>query len=78
MNEQEKLQAIQNRNSSYDGINFDFGVETTNYMPTGLPCKITVLKNIVFFGTMEEAIEKGYRPCKRCKPKLVNQSQEGK
>ena len=25
------------------------------------------------FDTMEEAIEKGYRPCKRCKPKLVNQ-----
>ncbi|MFQ9793543.1 MAG: Ada metal-binding domain-containing protein [Acutalibacteraceae bacterium] len=22
------------------------------------------MKNIVFFNTMEEAIEKGYRPCK--------------
>ena len=40
--------------------------------------RLPLEKNIVFFTTMEEAIEKGYRPCKRCKPKLVNQSQEGK
>lgn len=78
MNEQEKLQAIQNRNSSYDG-KFIFGVKTTKIIcRPGCPARLPLEKNIVFFGTMEEAIEKGYRPCKRCKPKLVNQSQEGK
>ena len=78
MNEQEKLQAIQNRDSSYDG-KFIFGVKTTKIIcRPGCPARLPLEKNIVFFGTMEEAIEKGYRPCKRCKPKLVNQSPEVK
>jgi hypothetical protein len=42
----------------------------------GCPARIPLEKNIVFFDTMEEAIEKGYRPCKRCKPELVTQTQQ--
>lgn len=78
MNEQEKLRAIQNRDNSYDG-KFIFGVKTTKIIcRPGCPARLPLKKNIVFFNTMEEAIEKSYRSCKRCKPKLVNQSQEGK
>ena len=58
MNEQEKLQAIQNRDSSYDG-KFIFGVKTTKIIcRPGCPARLPLKKNIVFFGTMEEAIEK--------------------
>lgn len=75
MDEQEKLQAIQNRDKSYDG-KFLFGVKTTKIIcRPGCPAKIPLEKNVVFFDTMEEAIEKGYRPCKRCKPQLVKPEQ---
>ena len=76
MDEKEKLQAIQNRDKSYDG-KFIFGVKTTKIIcRPGCPAKIPLEKNIVFFDTIEEAIEKGYRPCKRCKPELVKPTQE--
>ena len=70
MNEQEKLQAIQHRDKFYDG-KFLFVVKTTKIIcRPGCPARIPLEKNIVFFDTMKEAIEKGYRPCKRCKPEL--------
>lgn len=76
MNEQEKLQAIQKRDKSYDG-KFIFGVKTTKIIcRPGCTARIPLEKNIVLFDTMEEAIEKGYRPCKRCKPELVKPIQE--
>ncbi len=76
MNEQEKLQAIQKRDKSYDG-KFIFGVKTTKIIcRPGCTARIPLEKNIVLFDTMEEAIEKGYRPCKRCKPELVKSIQE--
>lgn len=76
MNAQEKLQAIQNRGSSYDG-KFIFGVKSTKIVcRPGCPAKVPLEKNIVFFETLEEAVQKGYRPCKRCKPEQLYQSQE--
>lgn len=78
MNEQEKMLAIQNRDTSYDG-KFIYGVKTTKIIcRPGCPAKVPLEKNIMFFDTIEEAIEKGYRPCKRCKPEIVHQSQEEK
>lgn len=76
MNEQERLQAILNRDKSYDG-KFIFGVKTTKIIcRPGCPAKIPLEKNVVFFDTMEEAAEKGYRPCKRCKPEFGKSKQE--
>lgn len=78
MNEQEKMLAIQNRDTSYDG-KFIYGLKTTKIIcRPGCPAKVPLEKNIMFFDTIEEAIEKGYRPCKRCKSKFVHQSQEEK
>ena len=58
MNEQERLQAIQNRDKSYDG-KFIFGVKTTKIIcRPGCPAKIPLEKNVVFFDTMEEAAER--------------------
>lgn len=74
MNTQEKLQAIQNRDSSYDG-KFIYGVKTTKIIcRPGCSARMPLEKNIVLFDTMEEAIQKGYRPCKRCKPEQFYQS----
>ena len=76
VDEKEKLQAIQKRDKSYDG-KFIFGVKTTKIIcRPGCPAKIPLEKNVMFFDTMEEAIEKGYRPCKRCKPELVKPTQQ--
>ncbi|MBC5757925.1 hypothetical protein H8Z80_15575 [Blautia sp. BX19] len=48
MNEQEKLQAIQNRNSSYDG-KFIFGVKTTKIIcRPGCPARLP-LEKISYF-----------------------------
>lgn len=68
MNEQEKLKAIKNRDKSYNN-KFIFGVKTTNVIcRPGCPSKIPLEKNIVFFSSLKEAVEQGYRPCKICKP----------
>lgn len=76
MNEKEKMQAIQNRDSSYDG-KFIFGVKITKIIcRPGCPARVPLEKNIVFFDTIAEGIEKGYCPCKRCKPALIHQTQE--
>lgn len=76
MNHQEKMQAIRNRDSSYDG-KFIFGVKTTKVIcRPSCPAKVPLEKNIIFFDNMEEALKKDYRPCKRCKPELTYKSQE--
>lgn len=49
MNEQEKLQAIQNRNSSYDG-KFIFGVKTTKIIcRPGCPARLPLEKKYRIF-----------------------------
>ena len=78
MTAQEKWLAIQNRDRSYDG-KLIYGVKTTKIVcRPGCPARVPLFKNIIFFDTMDEAAEKGYRPCKRCKPALVRLSQEEK
>lgn len=60
--------ALLNKDSHFEGI-FYFGVKTT-----GIFCRPTCrarkprLKNIEFFRSPSDAIEKGYRPCKICYP----------
>ena len=57
-----------NKDASFEGI-FWMGVKTT-----GIFCRPTCtarkpkLENVVFFDTTKDAILKGYRPCKVCKP----------
>jgi AraC family transcriptional regulator of adaptative response/methylated-DNA-[protein]-cysteine methyltransferase len=63
--------ACQTRDASYDGI-FFVAIRTT-----GIVCKPScparpLPGNREFFATLREAITAGYRPCKRCKPELVN------
>ncbi len=68
MDVREKMRAIQNRDKAYDG-KFIYGVKTTRIIcKPGCPAKIPLEKNIVFFDTLEEAVQNGYRFCKRCRP----------
>ena len=68
MDVREKMRAIQNRDKAYDG-KFIYGVKTTRIIcKPGCPAKIPLEKNIVFFDTLEEAVQNGNRFCKRCRP----------
>src|SRR2546430_16113774 len=63
--------ARQTRDRSYDGI-FLIAVKTT-----GIFCRPSCparpkRENVEFFSKIADAISAGYRPCRRCRPELVN------
>lgn len=61
-------QAFESRDSQFEGV-FYTGVRTT-----GIFCRPTCTarkpkrENLEFFATTKEALDYGYRPCKRCRP----------
>lgn len=64
----EKVQAVLDRNSNYDGL-FVYGVKSTGiYCRPSCPSRRPKSENIVLFNTSVEAEEAGYRPCLRCDP----------
>ncbi len=59
---------MRSNDSAYDG-RFWVGVISTGiYCLPSCPAKTPLVKNVVFFGTREEAVEAGLRACKRCRP----------
>lgn len=60
--------AFVNRDSQFEGVFFT-GVTTTGVFcrPT-CPARKPKRENVVFFATTKEALDNGYRPCKRCTP----------
>ena len=60
--------ALVQKDSSFEGI-FIVGVKTTGIFcrPT-CPARKPKLENVEFFSSSKEALDSGYRPCKRCKP----------
>ena len=64
----EMRQAYLTRDASYNGL-FFFGVRTTGIFcrPT-CPARKPLPKNVEYFATAREALNAGYRPCKRCLP----------
>lgn len=71
MKREEQICAVKNRDKSYDG-KFFVAVKSTKIVC--LPScysRIPLEKNMVFFDTLEEALENGYRPCKLCKPENI-------
>ena len=71
MERTEQINAVKNRDKKYDG-KFFVAVKSTKIVC--LPScysRIPLEKNMVFFDTLEEALENGYRPCKRCKPETI-------
>jgi len=68
--DEEKWKAWSIKDERYDGV-FFCAVKTT-----GIFCRPSCpsnphKKNVIFFDTAKEAIEAGFRPCKRCRPDLL-------
>ena len=67
---EEMVNARIRRDASYDG-HFYVGVQTMKiFCLPSCKARMSLVKNMVFFLTREEAIVAGYRSCKRCKPDL--------
>lgn len=66
--EDERWQAIVNRDQSADG-RFVLAVHTTGiFCRPGCPARTPRRENTSFFESPLEALRAGFRPCKRCKP----------
>lgn len=64
--------AIERRDPAYDG-RFHFGVVTTGiYCRPSCRSRAPKPENLRFFSSTEAAETAGFRPCKRCRPKLAS------
>lgn len=71
MKKEEKWKAVIEYDSTYDG-KFFYGVKTTKiFCRPSCKSKNPVKENVIFFSTAQGAIEGGFRPCKRCRPDLI-------
>lgn len=74
--DESRWQAVETRDSRADG-QFIFAVKTT-----GICCRPScrarhpLRNNVVFFKTVEAAIDAGFRPCKRCQPDKLAPEQQ--
>lgn len=60
--------ALINRDSKYEGI-FVVGVKTTGvFCWSTCPARKPKIQNVEFFASSKQALDSGYRPCKRCNP----------
>lgn len=65
---QEKYDAIGRRDARYEGV-FITAVKTTGiFCRPSCRARKPKAGNVVFYNTVEEAIQNGFRPCKVCKP----------
>jgi len=71
MNEDEKWGIVSRNDNAHDGV-FYYGVKTTKiFCRPSCPSKTPIRKNVVFFDSRDEALRLGFRPCKRCRPDLL-------
>lgn len=71
LTDEEKWQASLTCNPDYDG-KFFYGVKTTGiFCRPSCKSKSPKRENVLFFDTAEQAAESGLRPCKRCRPDLL-------
>lgn len=58
------------KDKNFDG-QFYFGVTTTGiFCRPSCPCPLAKEENVRYFETVSEAIDEGFRPCKRCQPDI--------
>lgn len=68
LSETEMFGAVRRRDASYVGL-FWVGVRTTGvFCRPGCPSRSPARRNCVFFRSTRDALARGFRPCKRCKP----------
>jgi AraC family transcriptional regulator of adaptative response / methylphosphotriester-DNA alkyltransferase methyltransferase len=66
-----KWEAVSQNDERYDGL-FFYGVRSTEiFCRPSCKSKLPLKKNVVFFDTLRQAEQAGYRPCKRCRPDLL-------
>lgn len=71
MNDEEKWAAVLTNDAQSDG-RFFYAVGSTGiFCRPSCPSRRPVRENVRFFDTAQEAEAAGYRPCKRCRPDLV-------
>jgi AraC family transcriptional regulator of adaptative response / methylphosphotriester-DNA alkyltransferase methyltransferase len=71
MNEEEMYEAVISNDANYDGV-FFYGVRSTGiFCRPSCPSKKPLRDNVVFFRTAKEALDAGFRPCKRCRSDLL-------
>jgi len=67
-NEDIYYRAYQNHDRSFEGL-FYLAVKTTGiFCRPGCKARIPKRTNVEFFSSTEEALQQGYRPCKKCQP----------
>ena len=64
----EMYRACVARDTSYEGIFFTAVKTTGIFCRPSCPAKKPLRENVEFFRTAQEALQQGYRPCKRCTP----------
>lgn len=71
LTDDQKWNAVLKGDQSYDG-RFYYGVKTTGvFCRPSCKSKQPLRENVVFFDTIENACAFGMRPCKRCRPDLL-------
>lgn len=71
LTEEEKWDAVVCCDSQYDRL-FWYGVKTTGiFCRPSCKSKVPLKDNILFFDNIQQAYEYGLRPCKRCRPDLI-------
>lgn len=69
---QDKLAAVLSSDPAYDG-QFFYAVKSTGiFCRPSCKSKSPKVENIYFFDTSDDARRAGYRPCKRCRPDLLD------
>ena len=65
---QEKYKVIGRKDSSYEGV-FITAVRTTGiFCRPSCRARKPKSENVVFYDTVQEALQNGFRPCKVCRP----------
>ncbi|GFP76349.1 bifunctional transcriptional activator/DNA repair enzyme AdaA [Clostridium fungisolvens] len=72
ISDSEKWQAVISCDNKYDGL-FFYGVKTTGiFCRPSCKSKTPIRENVIFFDNTVNALDSGFRPCKRCCPDKVD------
>lgn len=62
-----------NKDKNFDG-RFFFAVKTTGiFCRPSCPAPVAAEENVLYFNTMFEALDLGFRPCRRCRPDITTE-----
>jgi len=68
MSFEDKYSVVGTRNTRYDGTFFTAVKTTGIFCHSSCRARIPKAENVLFYDTIQEALQNGYRPCKVCKP----------